>query len=263
MRKRPRKSLMSQTLKIEDAEIEVLRLGAGPPIVLLESEEQLERDLPFVAELAKSHDIIIPSPIGFGRSNRPDWVTNMDDISYLYLDMLRLLNISKATLVGFSLGGWIAAEMATKNDTHFKNLILVDPYGVKHGGPTDSDIADIWVLPQAEVTRRKWCDPANGKRDFASMPEEQLYIIARNTETFAKYCWNPYMHNPKLKKRLHGITIPAHLIWGAQDGIVDVAYGEKYRAAIPGATMTIIPEAAHLPHIERPDAFLRDLRNHI
>ncbi len=254
---------MSEILKIEDAEIEVVRFGEGSPIFLLESEEQLERDLPFVRELAKTRQIIIPSPPGFGRSNRPDWVTNPDDISYLYLDVLRLLNIHEAVMIGFSLGGWIAAELATKNDTRLRKLVLVDAYGVKHGGPTDRDIADIWVLPPAEIAQRKWHDPAKERRDFAAMPEEALYIIARNTESFAKYCWNPYMHNPRLKKRLHGISTPAHLIWGAQDGIVDVEYGEKYRAAIPNATMSIIAQAGHLPHIEQPEAFMNELRKHI
>lgn len=250
-------------LKIQDAEIEVLRMGSGPPLVLLESEEQLEREMPFVAELAKSHEVIIPSPPGFGRSNRPGWIATMDDISYLTLDVLRLLGIRNATMIGFSLGGWIAAELATKNDSRLARLILVDPYGVKHGGPTDRDIADIWVLSAAEVASRKWRNPAKGKRDFPSMPEEKLHIVARNNESFARFCWSPYMHNPKLKNRLHSISVPTHFIWGADDRIVDVAYGEKYRAAIPGATMSIIGEAGHLPHVEQPAAFMAELKKHL
>ena len=254
---------MEQMLKVDDANIEVLRFGAGPQILLLESEEQLERDLPFVQELAKSHEIIIPSPPGFGRSSRPDWIASMDDISYIYLNLMRQLEVKNATMLGFSLGGWIAAEIAAKNCAALKNIVLVDPYGVKHGGPTDRDIADIWVLAIPEVTRRKWRDPDKGKRDFPSMPEDYLRIVARNTESFARFCWNPYMHNPKLKRRLHNITVPTHFIWGEHDGIVDLDYGRKYAAAIAGATFSTIAEASHLPHIEQPGAFLTELKKHI
>ena len=79
----------------------------------------------------------------------------------------------------------------------------------------------------------KWHDPAKGKRDFKSMPEDELTIVARNRETFARFGWEPYLHNPKLKHRLHRIKVPTLLIWGENDGIVTPQYGEAYRKLIP------------------------------
>ena len=115
--------------------------------------------------------------------------------------------------------------------------MLVDPYGIKPGKPTDRDIADIWLLHPDEVVARKWYDLAKGERDYKAMPEEALTIVARNTKSFARFCWEPYMHNPKLRHRLHRIKAPTLLIWGEHDGIVTPAYGEAYRGLIPGAKM--------------------------
>jgi pimeloyl-ACP methyl ester carboxylesterase len=137
---------------------------------------------------------------------------------------------------------------------------LVDAYGIKTGKPTERDIQDVWLLSPDEVMALKWHDVAKGTRDFKSMPEDQLTIVARNRETFARFGWEPYLHNPKLTRRLHRIKVPTLLIWGANDGIVTPRYGEAYRKLIPNAQLVTIPEAGHLPHIEQPQACLAALR---
>lgn len=246
-------------ISIGDAKIEVERRGRGKPLLLLPSEEALEPEAPFIDELARKFEVIIPSPPGFGRSNRPDWITNMDDIAYLYLDLIEKLDLKKLTVMGFSLGGWIAAELATKDDSRLAKLVLVDPYGIKVGGPYDREIADIWLLHPRKVMELKWHDPEKGKRDFPAMSEEKLSIIARNIETTARFCWEPYMHNPKLKHRLHRIEVPTLLVWGKNDGIVSPDYGKAYRKLIPGAKLAVIPRAGHYPHLEQPQAFMKAL----
>ena len=244
----------------EDLKLQIERRGKGPPLLLLPGEEALEREAPFLAELAKSYEVIIPSPPGFGRSTRPDWISGPDDIAYMMLDVVDALGLRDIPVVGFSFGGWIAAEMATKDDGFISKLVLVDAYGIKTGKPTEREIADVWLLGAEEVMALKWHDAAKGKRDFTSMPEDQLTIVARDRETFARFGWEPYLHNPKLKHRLHRIKVPTLLIWGESDGIVTPQYGETYRKLIPGARMSVIPQAGHLPHIEQPQAFLAELR---
>jgi pimeloyl-ACP methyl ester carboxylesterase len=244
----------------DELKLQIERRGSGPPLLLIPGEEALEREAPFLDELAKSYEVIIPSPPGFGRSTRPDWVSGPDDIAYMVLDLVDSLALNKVPVVGFSFGGWIAAEMATKDDSFISKLVLVDPYGIKTGQPTEREIADVWLLNPQEVAALKWHDAEKGKRDFPSMSEDQLTIVARNNETFARFGWEPYLHNPKLKHRLHRIKVPTLLIWGEHDGIVTPQYGERYRKLIPGATMAIIPQAGHLPHIEQPQAFLAKLK---
>ncbi len=243
----------------DDLKLQIERRGSGPPLLLLPGEEALERGAPFLDELAKSYEVIIPSPPGFGHSTRPDWITGPDDIAYMVLDIVDTLGLKNVPVIGFSFGGWIAAEIATKNDGFISKLVLVDAYGIKTGKPTDRDIADVWLLNPQEVFALKWHDAEKGKRDFPSMPEDKLTVVARNNETFARFGWEPYLHNPKLTRRLHRIKVPTLLIWGENDGIVTPQYGEAYRKLIPGAKMSIISKAGHLPHIEQPQAFLAEL----
>ncbi len=246
---------------VSGMKIELERRGRGKPLLLLYGEEALETEAPFLDELAQEYELLIPSPPGFGTSERPDWITNVDDIAYVYLDLVEKLGITKAPVLGFSLGGWIAAEMATKDDSFISRLVLVAPYGIKVSGPTERDIQDIWTLNPKELMALKWFDPEKGKRDFPSMPEEKLAVIARNSESLARFCWEPYMHNPKLKHRLHRIKAPTLLIWGDNDGLVKTDYGKAYRDLIPGAAIRFVPNAGHLPHIEQPRTFMEHLRD--
>jgi pimeloyl-ACP methyl ester carboxylesterase len=243
----------------DELKLEIERRGSGPPLLLIPGEEGLEREAPFLDALAKSYEVIIASPPGFGRSTRPDWITHPDDIAYMMLDVVDDLGLNNVPVLGFSFGGWIAAEMATKDDSFIAKLVLVDPYGIKTGKPTERDIADVWLLHPDEVMARKWHDPAKGKRDFTTMPEDKLTIVARNTESFARFGWEPYLHNPKLRHRLHRIKVPTLLIWGEHDGIVTPQYGEAYRKLIPDARLAVVPEAGHFPHLEQPAAFLTEL----
>jgi pimeloyl-ACP methyl ester carboxylesterase len=236
--------------------LELRRQGRGRPLLLLTSEEVLEPDQAFVAEMARRFEVFIPSPPGFGRSERPDWITGVDDVAYLYLSLIEKLGLKSMTLVGFSLGGWIAVEMAVKNDARIARMMLVAPYGVKFGGALDRDIADLWWLPPDRVAALKWYDPTNRQRDLSALSDDALTVIARNTESFARLCWEPFMHDPKLPHRLDRISVPTWLVWGANDGILPPDYGKGYRKLIPGARLKIIPKAGHLPHLERPAAFL-------
>jgi pimeloyl-ACP methyl ester carboxylesterase len=139
-------------------------------------------------------------------------------------------------------------------------LVLVSPYGVKFGSPTERDIADIWMLPPADVLRRKWFNPAKEMRNFKAMPEDALAIVARNNESFARFCWEPYLHNPQLQHRLHRVKVPTLLVCGADDGITPPSYAASYAALIAGAEIATIPQAGHYPHLEQPEEFIQHLR---
>jgi pimeloyl-ACP methyl ester carboxylesterase len=248
----------TETITLNGIEIAVTRRGKGAPVVLLTNEDGGETHSAFADALAASHEVIVPEAPGFGTSPDDERVTSIDDIAYLYLDLLDHLKLKDAILVGCSLGGWIAAEMATKTCQHLKSLTLIGSYGIKVGGPYDRDIADIYVLPKAEIARRTYADAAKAP-DYAAMDEAAVTQVARNRLATVRYCWEPYMHNPKLKGRLHRILVPTVVLWGEQDGIVAPAYGRAFAAAIPGARFQAIPGAGHLPQLERPDDVLAGL----
>ncbi len=247
-------------VRVDGLELEIERRGRGPPLLILYGEEALEIEAPVLAELAKDHELIIPSPPGFGTSERADWIETPDDISYIYLDLIANLGFDQLPAIGFSLGGWLALEMASKHDGSFSKLVLVDPYGVKLGGATDRDIQDVWTTHPEKAAALKWFDPEKGRRNFAAMSERELTVVARNNESFARFCWDPCMHNPKLKWRLHRVRVPTLFVWGEHDGIVTPDYGRAFSAMIPGAKFAIVGRAGHYPHLEQPAAFLTLVR---
>jgi pimeloyl-ACP methyl ester carboxylesterase len=151
--------------------------------------------------------------------------------------------------------------MAVKSSERLAGLVLVAPLGIKIGDRETRDIPDIFALPPDEVTRLQYRDPARASLDLSKLSDDQLAVIARNREATALYAWEPYFHNPKLKRWLHRITVPTLLLWGADDRFVTAAYyGAAYRGAIPGARFETIDRAGHFPHIEEPVAFAERVR---
>jgi pimeloyl-ACP methyl ester carboxylesterase len=244
-------------VKVAGIEIELYDGGVGAPLLFLHSAQGFDAGHPFVALLAKQRRVIAPAHPGFGKSGLPDWVDSVDDIAHVYLELMGQLGLDRVDLVGCSLGGWIAADLATKIPERLRKLVLVAPVGVKTG-PTDKlDIPDIFAMPQEAVAKLLFHDPAKGKIDMASTSDEQLAVMVRNRETLALLAWEPYMHNPKLRHRLHRATMPTLFLRGAGDGIVSAAYLERYAALLPNAAITTIPEAGHAPQIEQPEAFAK------
>ena len=100
-----------------------------------------------------------------------------------------------------------------------------------------------------------WHDPTLAP-DTSKFTDEQLKIVAGNRVALSLYGWDPYLHNPKLRHRLHRIKVPTLFIWGASDRLVTPDYGKAYCGMIPGARMTVVERAGHAPHVEQPDAFV-------
>lgn len=254
---------MSSTIAISGLSLEVEERGSGRALLFLHAGEGLAPERPWLDLLARHYRVIAPSHPGFGRSTLPDWLMSVDDLAYLYLDLAERLELRNAVLIGASFGGWIATEMVVRSAERFARLVLVDPLGVKWGGVTDRDIADMHALPREQFLELAWADPAKGAVDYTKLPETELAQIVRGQQAFARFGWKPYMHNPRLKHWLHRIHLPTLLIWGEQDRIVTPAYGEQFRAALPGASLATIQEAGHFPHWEQPDRFVEIVRGFI
>jgi pimeloyl-ACP methyl ester carboxylesterase len=199
--------------------------------------------------------VIAPSHPGFGGSERPSSMTTVDDVAYLYLDLLQELDLRDVTLVGVSVGAWIAAEIAVKSTERLAKLVLSNAVGIKVGNRETRDIADIFAMTEDEFNAAAFADPAVAVRDYKSMPEAQVLRVAKNREALARFAWSPYMRNPKLGSRLHRVNVPTLFLWGSRDHIVSQDYGRAYCAAVPGARFELIEAAGHFPHIEQPKVF--------
>lgn len=245
-----------QMLTLGEIELELHETGDGPPLLFLHPGGGFNPEDAYVRMLGQRYRLIAPSHPGFGYSSLPDWVDAIDDIAHVYLELLDRLDLKRVKLVGCSIGGWIAAELATKIPDRIEKLALVGPVGVKTGSPRKLDIPDIFNLSQEEMAKARFHDPAKAKIDLSKLSEEQMRVIARNNESLALLIWEPYMHNPKLKHRLHRLTMPVLFLRGASDGLVSAEYLERYAKLVPGATIETIAEAGHLPQIEQPQAFV-------
>jgi pimeloyl-ACP methyl ester carboxylesterase len=242
-------------ITLAGVDLDVWEGGDGPPVLFLHGAGGFRAEDPFVDLLSRGRRVIAPSHPGFGGSALPGWLDRPDDIAVLYLELLAQLGHAQMDLIGCSLGGWIAAELASMVPERFRRLVLVGPVGVKLGGRDTLDIPDIFATPAAMAEKLLYHDPDRHRPNLTQLSDEQLAVMLRNRETTALLTWEPYMHNPKLRHRLHRVRCPALLLRGASDGLVSAAYLEGYAKLLPNARTATIAAAGHLPQIEQPAAF--------
>jgi pimeloyl-ACP methyl ester carboxylesterase len=240
------------TAMIAGIDIELFDHGAGAPILFLHGAGGVRPDDPFLALLARGRRVVVPSHPGFGRSALPDWLDSVDDIAHVHLELLDRLGLREVDLIGTSVGGWIAAEMATKVPERFPHVVLIAPVGVKTGPVDKLDIPEMFAIPQDKLQRLLFHDPEKFRPDLKALSDEQLAIMARNRETLALLAWEPYMHNPKLIHRLHRVGAPTLFLRGESDGLVSADYLERYARLVPNSKLVTIAQAGHVPQLEQP-----------
>jgi len=244
-----------ERLSVADLDLEVVRQGAGRPLLLLHGFQTVAPDAPFLDLLGRHAEIIAPSHPGFGDSPRPADFETVYDLVHLYLELLETLRHETVSLMGLSFGGWLAAEIAVKAGARIDRLVLVDALGIKISDPETPDILDVFNAHPREVVRASWHAPKKWAPRYDDMPDDQLVRVARARDALCLYGWHPYMHNPRLRRWLGRIRRPALVVWGASDGVVKPSYGEAYSKLIPGSRFALIPGAGHHPEIEQPRAF--------
>jgi pimeloyl-ACP methyl ester carboxylesterase len=246
----------TERMSVAGIDLEILRRGTGRPLLLLHGIQNVDPRARFLDLLGAHAEIIAPSHPGFGHSPRPAEFETVYDLVHLYLEMLETLPYEKVTLLGFSFGGWLAAEIAAACAHRLDALVLVDAFGIKISDRETADILDVFNTSPHEVTRRSWHDPIENAPDHDAMSDDELIVRARNWEALSLYGWHPYMYNRELPRWLARIRVPTLVVWGASDGIVMPSYGRAYAGLIPGARFELIANAGHYPEIERPDAFV-------
>jgi pimeloyl-ACP methyl ester carboxylesterase len=247
------------TVDVQGLHLEFLAGGQGEPVVVLHDQEYLNAAWPYLDRLAERYSVMAPSHPGFGQSPLPDHIDSIDDVAYLYLDLLRDLGKGRVRLLGMGLGGWIAAEIAVRCTHDLERLVLVDPVGIKTGGYTERDIADNFIMDNAAFLEASWHDASAGeevmKLPGPNLPEEDIVTLLRNRQSTALFTWKPFMHNPKLRQRLSRINVPTLVVWGDSDKIVSPNYGRAFAEGIRGARFATIANAGHYPYLEQPEAF--------
>jgi pimeloyl-ACP methyl ester carboxylesterase len=217
--------------------------GGGGPLTMAGLAEHL----------AGSFHVLTPTHPGWDGTPLPSSIATVPDLAAAYLDLLAEEGLEDVVLVGSSLGGWLAAEIAARSagDGRIGAAVLIDPVGIK---VPEEPLTDFFALDPAGVAAAAFHDPEPFFVDPSTLPPEVQAAQAANGASLQALASDPYMHDPSLRDRLADIAVPTLAIWGESDGIASPAYGQVYAASIPGARFELVAEAGHLPQLEQPTA---------
>lgn len=250
-----------ETVSVAGTELVMVRGGAGKPLLVLHDELGYTGWMSWNEELAKNRELIIPLQPGFGRTPRLDWIWRHRDLAGFYNNVLREMKLGKVDVLGFSAGGYTAAEMAAACPEMFASLILVAPMGIK---PDEGEIAEMFGVTIGSYLRSTVADSTSTTTEFSKiyggeMTPEQFELFEDARAETARIGWEPYMFNPSLPELLRGartVNLPTLLVRGDQDKIVPQGCITSYRNALPQAQVVSIKGAGHRPEIEDSAAFV-------
>jgi pimeloyl-ACP methyl ester carboxylesterase len=229
--------------------------GTGPNVLLLHGGGGPQTVAGFAELLAADHHVVTPTHPGFGGTPRPVELTTVAGLAELYAGLLDELDLDEVTVVGNSIGGWIAAELALLGSVRVKEVVLVDAVGIEVEG---HPVVDFFALDFPTIAKLSYFDPEKFRIDPAALPAAAQELMAGNRATLAVYASE--MTDPTLRDRLAGIKVPTHVIWGDCDRIVDPEYGRAFAEAIPGATFEVLKDTGHLPQLESPELLASAVR---
>jgi len=242
----------SEYLTILGARVHLRRAGKGKPLLFLHGAGGVPVWLPFYDKLAANFELLVPDHPGFGESDLPPWLRNINDTALYYLDFIEALKLRNLDIVGASLGGWIAAEIAVRDSAALRSLCLIGPAGIRVKG---IPCGDGFIWSPEEYARNLYYDQAIAERVLkAPMTSEQQDIQIKNRFTTARLAYEPRFYNPDLERWLHRVKPPVQLIWGDSDKVMPPQYATAWQQALPKSKLLVVPKSGHLPQVEHPDA---------
>ena len=247
-----------ECLKIAGAELFMVRGGSGKPLLILHDELGYPGWMTWNETLAHERTLLIPLQPGFGKTPRLDWIRTYRDLAGFYSQVIREMRLDPIDVIGFSAGGFIAAEMAACDPRIFSRLVLVAPMGIK---PEHGEIMDIFPITIRTHLRATVADPVSTpeftKLYGGEMTPTQFEAFEDARAETARIGWEPYMHNPSLPHLLRGMKTPTLLVWGTRDDVVPRGCIDAYHQAIAGSQIALIENAGHRPEIENSAEFER------
>jgi pimeloyl-ACP methyl ester carboxylesterase len=249
-----------QKFKVGESELQVLKAGSGKPLLILHGELGNPGWLKWHAALAEKRTLCLPLHPGFGVSPLASWIMNIRDLAIFYSRFVREQGMKPVDVIGFSLGGWIAAEMAINNAQQFNKMILVGATGMR---PPTGEIMDLFTVTARTYLNRSVVDTQGDefKKLFGGeqTPEQFEAWEDARAET-ARLAWQPYMFNLSMQQLCENIAgLPALLLWGKQDAVVPTSVAEAYNKQIAGSKLVTFDKCGHMPEVEKPDEFIKEV----
>jgi len=239
---------------IDQTELTISDLGSGRPFLLLHGGGGPLTVTPFAELMASTHSarVLTPTHPGFAGAPRAESLRTIADLASLYVELIAKLDLRDVTVVGNSVGGWIAAEMALLDMSRIGRFVLVDAVGIQVEG---HPIIDFFSLTPRQIAEASYHDPDRFGIDPTKLPPQAQAAMAANRAALASYS-GPAMSDPTLTGRLASVTRPVLVLWGDADRIVDEEYGRTWARVIPGARFNLLAETGHLPQLESPEKLL-------
>ena len=252
-----------ERLQVAGGEMHVLKGGNGDPLLVLHDEMGQPGWLRLHEELARNYTVYAPSLPGFGVTDRMDWIMNVRDMACWTLWAMEDLGLSNPNVLGFSLGGWIAAEMATQNPGAFRKMALAAPAGIL---PPTGEILDMFLVVSKEFITAGVHNPVGAAEFQQICPDEPTPEMVEAWETAreeaCRLTWRPYMHDRSLPHRLGRLrNLPSLIAWGRHDEVVPPSAGEVYNDSISGSRLETLEGCGHRSDIEKPEELVALLRD--
>ena len=248
-------SANESTVRVGENDVQMFSGGSGPPLLYLHETGGNRGWQSFHQALAQSHTVYAPSQPGFNGTPRPPWVRTINDVAHFILEMVQQLGLEQYILVGSSMGGWVAAEMAAMGQENLKGLVLIDAAGIR---PQQGEIAEI-LMVSAQTRQALAFYDTSQVPDYdeysRELTPEEANVDHANREMASRLCWKPYLHNPNLPFYLAKVKPPTLVVWGRQDAIIPVESGELYGHVLSNSTLKVVDRCGHSPQIEKPQEF--------
>ena len=250
----------TRTVEVAGLNLNLRESGSGPPLLLLHRSTGVIAWDTFEDQLAANFSVVHPDLPGFGDSDRPDWAREPRDLAIIVGRLIETLDLSDVTVVGLGFGGFVAAELATMNDTRIKSLVLVTSAGIK---PREGEIVDQMLIEHADYVRRGFHDEASFEKRFGAELHPDVKDIWEFSRIMAaRVTWSPYMFSRRLPHLLSEVHTPALVVWGESDQIIPRAAGEQYVEGLAEASLEVVPGAGHIVEWDQPEQLAALISSH-
>jgi pimeloyl-ACP methyl ester carboxylesterase len=243
-------------VELAGGRVHLLRGGAGEPVLFLHAAGGAGVWHPFHQLLAEAgFTVLAPDHPGFGKSDDFPAAEGVDDLVYHYLDLLDALGLDRPHVVGGSFGGWIAAELAVHSPHRVRSLALLSAAGLRI---PEHPVTDLFLLSPDKLVATLFHDPPPPPPPLPPGAQPDLDVILagyREATSLARFCWAPFMSNPKLERRLGRITAPTLVLAPSDERLIPVEHAKRYAERIPNATFAEVPDCGHAMYFERPAEF--------
>jgi pimeloyl-ACP methyl ester carboxylesterase len=247
-------------MDVDGIPLRMVRGGEGSCALFLHGAAGLQGWLPFFDALSSSHEVVATEHPGFGLSHGQAWADSIAKLADFYVAFLKRAELGKVHLIGSSLGGWLASEIAIRDESMLRSLTLLAPAGMQS---KEIPLPDMLSWSYPELMQKVFADPKIAEQVIAQPLSAAQQELRAHNRTAVERLGRNGLHNPELPELLSKISVPTTILWGDTDRVTPTGYAPLWKHAIPHAKLHIIPSCGHLPHLERLSAVMELMQSHL